>query len=186
MAVDDFGTETLKKSAEETTPGDAADYYHKNGLIPQPQRFIRYFGKTFQASGSSNLAIDGSTVPVNFDIVVPAGEVWFLRRCNVYVAESGALSSDKFANGPVLANGLDFRCSINGNFSPIDFLLQNNADLATNFFGNINVNTFIGTTEFFKETTLTGDTGDFLRIVVQDDVTAALFLQFTSMFWIQV
>ena len=79
MAVDDHGTETLKKSAEETVPGSKADYYHKNGLIPQPQRNIRYFGELFtESGGSSNLAIDGSVVSVNFDITVPAGDA---RRC---------------------------------------------------------------------------------------------------------
>ena len=91
-----------------------------------------------------------------------------------------------FGNGSVLANGLDFQSIVNGVTTTEDFLLQNNADLAIAFTGTININTYNGTSEFFKESTLRGDQGDLLRIVVQDDVTSADFLQFSALFWIQV
>jgi len=33
MAVDDHGLETLKKAAEQVTPGDKSDLYHKVGIV---------------------------------------------------------------------------------------------------------------------------------------------------------
>ena len=39
MAVDDYGTEVLKKAAEEVKPGNKADYFLKVGSSAAPAKF---------------------------------------------------------------------------------------------------------------------------------------------------
>jgi len=67
-----------------------------------------YFSEYLKNGASREMSVDGST-PANFDITVPAGEVWLFYRSFIFL-EHGAVALDpaKFGTLTALGNGVQF------------------------------------------------------------------------------
>lgn len=77
-----------------------------------------YFSKYLLNGSSRDMSVNGST-PVNFDIEVPAGEVWLFYRSFIFMEHGAvALSPDKFGTLDALSNGVQFGVlPLGGSFS---------------------------------------------------------------------
>lgn len=138
---------------------------------------------------SPNLNVDGSAVNVNFSFAPAAATVFFVESLTVYIEDVGTPDQIDFGNLATLANGLLIRNQINAVTYDINTIVDN-MGLTTTFsnYGLIPSNAagagflnhndiFVGMLEFKNPIPLNGTNGDFIRVIVRDNLTAIDFLR---------
>lgn len=83
-------------------------------------------------SGSSNMAVDGSSTPVIFKIKpIPGGSV-NIARIIMYIEDSGSFDSGKWGNGITITNGIEFKQKENGATTDLlGFPIKTSGDMAS-------------------------------------------------------
>lgn len=162
-----------------------ANYPNGIPIDQSPQGFIRPRFDNLLNGTSKDMIVDGSVTPVEFKWE-PPGTVHVVKHLNIVLGCPNDTDSDEFGGGTALTNGIDFRIKSNGTIFDM-YNVKNNKDL-TLFFsvGNFQVgNTdskwlkdaggryFIGTIELSDGVRLDPATGDYIEIIIRDDLTAA-------------
>ena len=58
------------------------------------------------SGGNSEMAVDGSTIPVEFYIQPPSGEVWYVAKWMIYIQDDKGFAVGKWGSNGVLNNGV--------------------------------------------------------------------------------
>ncbi len=66
----------------------------------------RFMDTVGDGSGSIDAVVDGSSTPVDFHYLVPAGKVALVDRLIIWVKDSGGFDVANYGNGVVLTNGM--------------------------------------------------------------------------------
>lgn len=119
--------------------------------------------------------------PISFKVAPPAGEVWHILRINLSATDGTANTDDKFGGIGALTNGMVIRQNLSTGFKTVTNW-KNNADIKLDLF-DLPYNSVAGPSldgmngrftfkklDFVVE--LNGTNGDYLEILVQDDITA--------------
>jgi len=136
-------------------------------------RFIIDNVKT--SGGSKYLSVDGSGTPVNFDYTVPAGDIFYIQVLSFIMQDVGTNSLAKFGGLTALTNGVKIEMRIGGT-TYLTTIIKTNAELITTFNTGIGVEnslfsaTLAGNITFDSPIRMVGDDGDYLRVIIQDDL----------------
>jgi hypothetical protein len=68
----------------------------------------RFLDTNGDSSGAIEQNVDGSVTPITFSWKVPVGYHLFVYRLIATIQDAGSFDADKYGNGLVLTNGLDF------------------------------------------------------------------------------
>lgn len=128
-----------------------------------------------------NQAVDGSITPVVFKIKPDPGVVLRVHRLILYVQDTGTFDSDKWGNGIVMANGIDFEYIRQGVPKTLcQFMVKTSGDMSGLCFDYNHVIHGAGDEygvwryTFDKSGNpirLVGDDGDEIRVIINDDLT---------------
>jgi hypothetical protein len=154
------------------------------GVVPRP------LGLYLLAASSPDLAVDGSTTAVSYDLEPGSDDVYRVHRLTLLAQLSGAPTVSQFGNIAALTNGLLLEI-VDPDDETIDDLLgsqpiRSNLDLAT--LGTVSLETFGASymlrsvIDFPVPLRLVGDE-HILRATVQDNITLTrlrLFAQGTT------
>lgn len=137
---------------------------------------------------SSDMAVDGSSTAVHFDVSASSGPL-YIERCNVEIID-GAITPTKFGGVAALANGLLVKvASADGTTDVFDFLdgasIKKNADWVLLAGVDNPVSAAAGDDEFSVRWTLSKGLGEplylaagrRLRFTVQDDLSGLTSFQ---------
>lgn len=155
-----------------------------DGFFSQPMPVIRFLDTVGNGSGNKNIAGNYAAAPQSFKMIVPAGLIYIISSFNVHISDSGNFTSGGFgANALPLTNGFQINAKMNGNIGSLidnmpiktnaNFLhISQDTTLLTAFSGGGNVlsSTFTPTS-FGIAGYFNGDKGDYLEIIVNDDLT---------------
>ena len=129
---------------------------------------------------TKNINVDGSSTAVEYEYAPGVGETFSVESLSFYMAESGGLAYDKFENGSSLSTGLKVEIKSQGTVK--EFInLQTNADLALVFFGGTytgSKNSWEGQTVFLTPVLLDNANGDYIKVIVRDDLSSVTYAAF--------
>jgi len=147
-----------------------------------PANHFRFIIDNLRTTGGSKyMNVDGTT-PVNFDYIVPAGVVFFVQVLSFIMQDVGTNSLAKFGGLTALTNGVKIEFHIGG-VTYVVGTIKDNAELITTFNTGIGVEnslfsaTLAGNITFDSPIRLVGDDGDYVRIIIQDDLDGIGFLE---------
>lgn len=156
---------------------------YNDGLYHKPLPFMRFLDSVGNGSGTKDLNGNYSVTPQSFKMIVPAGVTYVVNQFTVHIGDNGTFSVDQFGSMAALANGCLMNMQINGIvYSLLDnTAIKNNGnffhfsaatDLIVAFSGTGNLlqSTFTGA-DFGCVAMLNGDLGDYLEIIIQDNLT---------------
>ena len=179
-----FGSKQIKGSnCNELLPNP--DGSLNVSVIPGRKGFNPYIWKPLETPGPSiEMDVDGSVTPVLFSFIPGAGETFNISGISLVLIHKGKMQPPRFGSiAGGLANGLELEVQLNGVASDI-LALFDNLDIATHFKSDPSitgdesqgfldsVDVYRGTLTFDIPMTITGDTSDFIRWSVQDNLTA--------------
>ena len=124
----------------------------------------------------SEMTVDGSGTPVDYEILPGAGESFFAEYVRINLRDDGSLKLNDFGSGPALTNGLRVRMQSGGTLIS-DYVIKTNEELIDASEDIQTIEQFQGaplllfTIRFKNNITLVGDSSDFIRVTVQDDLT---------------
>jgi len=153
---------------------------------PIPSVDVFCFDKQLLNSLSSkNMDVDGSVTEVNFQFAPGAGEIFFLSAIAIYMGEASGLAFNKFENIATLTNGVKIEIQSNGTVKEKGNY-QDNTDISRAFFAGGSTgsqNSFSGLFNLKFSTKLVGDDGDYIRMIVRDDLTTVTHLSASAILW---
>lgn len=140
---------------------------------------------------SSEMAVNGSSTPVEFSFTPASGETWVLSSLSILIMDSGLTLYSYFgAINSGLTNGLQLILGINGNTYEIANV-KNNAELVLTFSSDSTImppsgflevgDAYMGTFKFSAPILLSNSTGDFIKIKVRDNLTGLTTLMAKAM-----
>ena len=146
--------------------------------------FFQRLDTTGDGSGTTNMAVNGSSTSVVFKIKPDIGEIVNITRIMVYIEDAGTFDSGKWGNAVVLTNGINFSNKIEDVVSDIlGFNIKTHGDMSSVCF-DISHETFGSGNEFvcYRWTfTKAGDAiqlqgeadghADELQVTINDDMT---------------
>ena len=167
------------------------------GLLPSGSKVTIDHNSIKDSGNSSDMNIDGSVTPVNFEYGPPAGEVWFLSAISFIIDDNGTLDGEDF--GSIVgglpsggSNGLKVILRLDSSNNTLTNIRTNN-EIATFFLdstyagdqaGFLNSKTaFIGKLKIDPFVTRNGDDGDLLRVTVQNDLSGVMKLSMSATAW---
>lgn len=150
----------------------------------RPQRKdVIYQSPFLLNSGSEDMNVDGSVTPLNFDFAPSLGETFFVKSLTFLILDTGTTDPGDFgAITGALTNGLQFLIRSSGTEYEITNL-KTNADIEVSLIQGIgslpgnpagwmnNLDWRSGKIEFNIPIRLDGDTSDYVRFKVRDDLT---------------
>lgn len=129
----------------------------------------------------TNIAVNGSVTPVQFNMVPPPGQVFNIRSVGIALATNGNVNEylTKFMGRSALTNGIDVVQRINGQVETRLGVVKSNKDLTLFFTTNFAQKSFGNTTVVAGlidagEVVFDSRTADFYRIVINDDLSTML------------
>jgi len=165
---------------------------------PLPSRFSVPFDKRLRnpldgnPTTNKDMTVDGSSTPVVFDHRPTGNEAFAVNYVTIFIVHDGAFLPGEFGSlGAALTNGIEIKCQQNGIPHTMTLILTN-ADILQCFGGAVgiagpgtgaNVGVFntpdwlAGKYMLEDKIMLFGDTGDFIQIAVNDNLTGLDFLQ---------
>lgn len=156
-------------------------------IIPAPRWFE-------DSGGNVDMDVDGSVTPVNFDFAPSAGEVFYLENITFGLDDTGTATPIKYGNETALANGVEIIFHLDGSDYSV-LTLKNNGDISLAFNNGVAqfeggkfmnfTKGFIAKMDFATDITLNGDDGDYVRFVIQDDLSGLTFQRAAAQLWIQ-
>lgn len=148
-------------------------------IIPADE--INYFTEFVRNGGSRELAVDGSSTPVEFTAGPSGSEKWYLTELVIMIQDGGNLDATDYGSLVSLTNGLLIEHSLDSTDYSITNL-QQNLDIGMTFSsqalegssqGFLNdANLFIGAFRIEPEITLDAANSDVLKATVRDDLSA--------------
>lgn len=148
--------------------------------------------KAFLTDSDEFMSVDGSSTPVTFTLGPGAGEIFYIKFLSFVIYDSSAMGYLDFGALAGLTNGIDFKQKLNSVTTTI-FNFKNNSEIVSGFSefpfvgvqgGIINdKNFFNGNFDFDPPLTLTGDDGDELQMVVNDDLTSVTRITALCKYW---
>ena len=181
-AIDDSGTKRLAVDVN-FQPGAGIPVIPADNLI--------YREMFFKNGSSKDLNVDGSVTTQYFTVSLAAGETFYLDKVGFLLFDSGNVELTKFGTITALTNGLRLELQKDSVIYEVA-TMQDNADVLVTITGGANAqgnggyapdDAFWGTVDFNKSVTLHGDDGDFIRFVVQDDLSSFDVLRSSLQFW---
>lgn len=141
-----------------------------------------YTSRLQDTNGNTNMAVDGSTTPVSFKLQPPQDQIIRVASWFIYIEdEKGFNVTDYAALNTPLTNGMTVNAKIGGkegqmfNFpiKAISDILSVTYEVKLNTFGNDNdvLVAEIDFTKFGQYVRLDGSLGDYLEVVINDDLT---------------
>ena len=155
--------------------------------LPSDTR-VKYASPKFLNVASSDMTVDGSGTPVDFNTAPSGSEIRFIEYVRINMRDDGNLRLDEFGSGPALANGLRVRIQSGGTLIN-DFLVKTNEDLINASDDVTTLEQFTGaplilfTIRFPKNISIFGGSSDFMRMTVQDDLTNIGSLSASARHW---
>lgn len=137
---------------------------------------------------NAEMNVNGSVTPVVFAVTPPAGTKWHIRGMDLSMLDNTAMDDSTFAGITALPKGLVFRkkngdyhsffnIKTNGEFALRATTYEYSAKAPAGFYG-LNVEfDFLG--HFGTVVMLDADAGDYLEVLVQDDLSAVNFFRAT-------
>lgn len=177
-AIDDNGTQRLAVDAVVS-------------VSPIPNQNVVYKIVNLLNGASKSMDVNGSGTPVNFSYSPGTGEVWYLESISILLTDGGTLDPDEFGSGTSLTNGVDLTVSSGGSSFTISNM-KDNMDVAQTFpnegiqlngaalFGE---DGYQGTLHFDTPIRLDGDSSDYIRMVINDNITAVSFFTARARVW---
>lgn len=162
---------------------------------PVPPRKMYWHMRRIENGGSSDMAVDGSSTPVEFKIAPGAGEEFFLDHIGLIIRDNGNLNPDNFGALTALTNGVLVEFKIDGTDQTV-FTIKENWEVALHFSTGGNMvgesNGFLNDKNIFagnialtaKDITLNGDDNDELKVTIQDNLTGLTFFQMSAGVWV--
>jgi len=140
------------------------------------------FIRRLENNGSDLMNVDGSITPVSFKLQPASNEILRVSNWFIYIEdEKGFNITDYGALAGPLTNGLEIKASIGGRYGPlISFNVKSNADIISvaydmdlKTWGNDNdvLVAKIDFTNMGQFVRLDGSQGDFLEVIVNDNLT---------------
>lgn len=95
-----------------------------------PNKLIPFFGSlTVDGDGvTTSLSVNGSVTPVDAFVGPPVTGDLYITTANVLIADSGAISLNRFGNLPALTNGINFFIETENERLDISISLKTNFD----------------------------------------------------------
>lgn len=140
----------------------------------------------FLNGSSKNMDVDGSVTPVDFSYSPTSGKI-YIKQISFFIADNGITPPDKFGKITALTNGLVLEVQTKGNVYQI-CNIKDNADLV-NIFSNEplipgsnsgfldNNDSYSGNLLFDMPIVLDTSMSDYIKFIVQDDLSGIDFLQ---------
>lgn len=134
---------------------------------------------------TQNMNIDGSATPQDFQWAPGAGEIWYLKRWAIVLGQPAGLMYSKFENHGALTNGLKMEIRSKGSVNTVSILKQN-PDIQARFFEGSAASSakqgYEGVAPF-DNIKLSGDQGDYVKMIVQDDLRLIAWLSSAIQVW---
>lgn len=172
----------LEGATDGTRIGNTGDRLKvESGLTADPTDIAIYKSTLLLNGSTSNMNVNGSVTPVNFDFSPSSGETWFLNSITILIADPGTPDINEFgAIGSTLTNGVDFLIRSNGTeYTIANF--KNNAEITTfcshtrNWDGALGwlneVDALTGSIYFKYPMTVKYSTSDYIRFKIRDNLT---------------
>ena len=132
---------------------------------------------------SINMAVDGSSTPVVFNIVPYEANKWHINTINLCIQDNVEMDTAKFGGMTALSKGIVIRrkdgishniCNVktNGEFQVRGFETQYQTKAPSGTYGLHLTKRFNGQSGNGSVILLDGETNDELQIIIQDDLTA--------------
>lgn len=157
-----------------------------NGItIISTPRPGKRFGVFLLNGGSSDMTVDGSSTPVEFQNGPGTGKKWFVFSISV-VIEDNSINFSKFGGIPALTNGVDLKVKEAGGSEETIANFKRNGDVhifapnvriesAASDILSIHSNIFENSGTTFQ---LKNANNEFVKLVVNDDLTALEIFNF--------
>lgn len=162
-----------------------------------------WWKQAYLTNGSSKeMAVNGSTTPVNFTASPTSGEIWFIESLSIFLFDNGSTDPEDFGalggifgSGP-LANGLLLEGQSLGSLRTYSNLKDNvdvtfafpdktfSPDGIAGFYNNNDI--LIAQARLKRPITLKGSQSDFFRAVVRDDLTGLNMLRIGINYWFKI
>lgn len=164
---------------------DDSDYSY-SVIIPKAGKDI-FFSVTNLLNGSTkNMNVNGSVTPVYYTFAPSSGQIVYLDGLTIGLVDPGTPSLDKFGDLSALTNGITIQKKVSGNTYDMA-VIKDNSDLIGVFnnqkglpsAGAAFVNdsdSYFGYLKFPFPVTLYGDSSDYIRIKINDNLTGISFL----------
>ena len=101
--IESAGNE-LKVTREGHATVDVATY----PPLDEKVRAVPFTAFFTDSAGSSDMAVDGSTTPVEFSVKAIAGSVIYIRTISIRIGDTGTVTLDRFGGLTELTNGIEF------------------------------------------------------------------------------
>lgn len=185
----------IKGATDDTLTGNVGDRLKVTGTLnPTPAVNVVYKEVLLQSGGSAQMSVNGSSSSVNFDFTPGAGEIWYWEGISLLISDTGVVPQDEFGSlNSVLTNGLKLSVRTGGTEYEV-VNLTDNTNLSL-FFSESSYtpagsagwldddDLFMGNKKWSTPITLSGDSGDFIRFQVRDNLNGLSNLQSMVKLW---
>ncbi len=193
-----FSSLYIKGNTDDTLIGNAGDRlkvdvdFSPGARVPIiPADNLTYRSKVLENGGSKSMSVDGSTTSVVFEHAPGAGEVDYIDGVTMLLYDAGNNALNTFGTLTALTNGLRIEMKIGGTVYEVT-TVKDNAEFILTFTGAFGTqgnggfapdDAFWGKLDMNRNVTLTGDDGDYIRVIVQDNLTTIDTLQSAVLYW---
>lgn len=154
-------------------------------IVPKAGKNIYFYISNLLNGSTKNMNVNGSVTPVYYTFAPSAGQIVYLDGLTVGFVDSGTPSLNKFGDLAALTNGVTIQKKVNGTSYDIANI-KDNSDLIGIFYnqkgmpsaGAAFVNdsdSYFGYLKFPFPITLYGDSSDYIRIKINDNLTGITF-----------
>jgi hypothetical protein len=157
-------------------------------ISPIPGDKLVHFSEHLLNSSSKDMAVDGSTVNVEFSSGPGTGVIWYINEIGLSIDDNGNNTPSTFGAISGLTNGVLIEQQISSTDYEFDNLVTN-LDIIAGFTDHFlrgqsnaylnSANFFSGKVELRQAITLVGDDSDIIKALVRDDLTGLNILEMT-------
>lgn len=161
-------------------------------IDPVPKTKKLYSQTLFTNGSATNMNVDGSGTPVDFDITV-GGLTFYIIGFSVLLWDPGTMSVANFGSISSLANGVEIIQEVDSTEYTLA-TITNNAEMAlffpeqkfttsvnTGFLNAIDI--FIGSVKFPEPITISGPDSDSLIVRINDNLTGLTAFSMSALGW---
>lgn len=189
---------TIEGGTDGTIIGNTGDRLNVDAEVstsPVPLNNIIYSLSALSNGFTTNMNVNGSVTPVNFDFTPASGETWYISSLATFLLDNGSTLPRSFGVLTALTNGVEIRIRSEGT-EYLVATLHNNMEVqlvfkefpwipGTSGF-NESSDIYCGQLFFPVPVKLQNSTADFIRIRIRDNLTGVDQFRSTVKVWRQI
>jgi len=154
-----------------------------------PATAVEYKTVNLLNGASAEQTVNGATTPVEFTYTPGSGEIWFVEEVSFTISDGGAPAENTYGALAALTNGTTLVIKSNGTTTTLS-TMKNNMDILMTFADGLwdpssymSVKLLKGSIVFHNAFTVQNSTSDYIKVIVNDDLTGLNYQRCRIKLW---